>query len=240
MYSIRNTTFISGEDQDQAWRSLCNYGGILVHDVVSEEVCRALFASASDPARTLKDHYQPIFQQGEDTDVMDPTLNTRVWPRWMSHISLEEFNLESDFFPRMVDHVVGQREEMAGLYSDKTVFLYSVGSTVPVFQRTHADFCADTPEWFGDSVPLSLVLNIDQKDAILRFYPYSIKGAAEDESVVLRHEDISIQPRSGFLFRGDAIHCGAGYEQDHYRAHTYMSVHGMKTPLNETVLYTMD
>lgn len=238
MYSIRNTSssFISEEDQYQAWGSLCTYGGIRIHDVVSEEVCRSMFISASDPAR----EYQPIFQQGEAIDLTDPTSNTRVWPRWMSHISLEDFNLRPDFFPRLVDRVLGQRSETTGLYSDKTVFLYSVGSSGSVFQRTHADFSADTIRWLTNSVPLSLIWNIDHKDAVLRFYPYSIKGAAEIDCVILRHKDINIPSRSGFLFRGDAIHCGAGYDQDHYRAHTYMSFPGMEMPLNSTVLYSMD
>ena len=49
----------------------------------------------------------------------------------------------------MVNHGIGQEEEVTGLYSDKTVLLYSVGSTEPVFQQTHADFCA-----LGDRVEL--------------------------------------------------------------------------------------
>jgi hypothetical protein len=182
MHIIRNSFLISEEDQNKAWKCLNTYGGTNTYQRRYLEAHVFFFLNgASDSAR--KDHYKPIFEQGEERDETDANFNTVAWPRWELQISLEEFQLPPDLFTSMANHVLGKREELAGLHGEKTVFLYSVGSTEPVFQRTHSDFCADTPRWLTNSVPLSLVINIDQKDAILGFFPYSIKGATENDNV---------------------------------------------------------
>jgi len=96
---------------------------------------RVLFSSTARQILRAEITINRSLNKERNRDETDANINTAAWPRWESHISLEEFQLPPDLFTSMANHVLGKREELAGLHGEKTVFLYSVGSTEPFFNE---------------------------------------------------------------------------------------------------------
>lgn len=107
-------------------------------------------------------------------------------------------------------------------------------------QPPHTDYepLADLPL---EEIPLALLLAV-MPNTKLHVWPRSI-GLNTDASRItspIAKQTIELEPGDAVLFRGDLVHAGAAYQQDHLRMHCYLDTATVKRATNATWLIDSD